>query len=283
MSDAKKRKLSGKQIVSDIRAGLDAQGLKRKYGLSDKAFESVCKQLSDAGALPKQEMRHLTYGLTRSEPPLHKKPSEHPWQCPACHAAQSSPMTECPDCGVVVAKFLGRQQAANDSQGAVYTPQPPDESPGANKWASVVVSIVVLALIGGTVVVWSLHRSNQKAKIAALDKLKSPPSEQFSHQTGSMEGTPDDQSSSSVDPATETAYPETTTIDPGKAQAEPRLQEVSPSPPPVPIRVGPEQPFIEPKQYVTGVFRQFTSNNFKKEAIEASKTFPVIFQFYSDT
>jgi len=42
-------------------------------------------------------------------------------------------------------------------------------------------------------------------------------------------------------------------------------------------------PAPETPKYVTGVLRQFGSGDFKKEVVEASKTYPVLFQFYSNT
>jgi hypothetical protein len=42
-------------------------------------------------------------------------------------------------------------------------------------------------------------------------------------------------------------------------------------------------PAPETSRYVTGVLRQFGSGDFKKEVVEASKTYPVLFQFYSHT
>jgi thioredoxin-like negative regulator of GroEL len=53
--------------------------------------------------------------------------------------------------------------------------------------------------------------------------------------------------------------------------------------PPEPTLAIPERSSVETTKYVTGVLRQFTSNDFKKEVVEASKTLPVVFQFYSDT
>ena len=57
LTDLAKRKLSAKQIVADIRSGMDGTGLKRKYGLSDKALQSLCTKLLAAGALTENEIR----------------------------------------------------------------------------------------------------------------------------------------------------------------------------------------------------------------------------------
>jgi Mor family transcriptional regulator len=59
MTDPVKRKLSAKEILADIRSGMDASELKRKYGLSDKSLEYVCNKLAAAGALTDKEGRRL--------------------------------------------------------------------------------------------------------------------------------------------------------------------------------------------------------------------------------
>ena len=59
MTESGKRKLSAKEILTDIRSGMDASELKRKYGLSDKSFGYVLKQLSTAGLLTEDEIRRL--------------------------------------------------------------------------------------------------------------------------------------------------------------------------------------------------------------------------------
>jgi hypothetical protein len=283
MSDARKRKLSAKQIVSDIRAGMDATGVKCKYRLSDKALESVCRQLSEAGALTKQEMQRLTSEVEPSTPRTHEESRAHQWECPACHALQPSEMSECPDCGVIVAKFIALQGSASRDSVAVHPLRPAEKTVAGNSWAYVIVSIVALAIVGGAVVVWSMHRSNQKAKIAALDELKLRPSEQLSYQAGSSEEVSvDEQSTSLADSEAEVGTPAAETIDAdqtGGLRPKPRASTM----PPEPTLAIPERSSVETTKYVTGVLRQFTSNDFKKEVVEASKTLPVVFQFYSDT
>ncbi len=50
-----------------------------------------------------------------------------------------------------------------------------------------------------------------------------------------------------------------------------------------PVASLPAPPPPAKNDYATGELRRFTSGNFKKEVVEASRTYPVIFQFYSDT
>jgi hypothetical protein len=285
MSSAGKRKLSAKQLVSDIRGGLDAPRLKTNYGLSDRAFSSVCRQLADAGAITDEELHHLTRAVTSSEPP-DKDCNLTQWECPACHRTQSSPMSECLECGIVVAKYIARQHKVAEDSTINNEPEVPRLNPAENKWFYVVASIVALSLIGGGVVVWSMHRATQAARMASLDHLRSPSIEEVPQETVPVEETAtEDQETSSVDSVTENDHPETSTITPGPTQVEEQAPSITPPPPPSlpsPLPVIPERKPVEPPPYVTGVLRQFRSSDFKKEVVEASKTFPVVFQFYSE-
>ena len=164
----RKRKLSAKEILTDIRSGMDVPGLKRKYGLSDKSFGYVLKQLSTAGVLTEDEKRRLQPRRGSSEP-SHECAGEPQWRCPACNAPQTGEVSECSACGVVVAKFVARQ-TEEDRLSSVSPRFTRDPDPGGGKGlASVILSIVVFALIGGAVLVWSSHRATGKSKIAALD------------------------------------------------------------------------------------------------------------------
>jgi hypothetical protein len=290
MTDATKRRLSAKQIMSDIRSGMDRTELKSKYGLSEKALELVFSKLLAAGAVTVQDMRHLKSGPEPSALPSHREPVTHQWQCPACNAPQSSEMSECPACGVVVAKFLARPGPGYNDSEVLHTFQQDDEPSGTKRWGNVVASVVVLALIGGAVLVWSAHRSVRKTEIVRLDQLNLESPQQFSNETDPSEDIPDEDSvaeqSVGIDhPAAEVGSPLGPTVDLGPIHAIPREREASTTgpgptdstPPP------PQRPTLKPTGYVTGVLRQFTAADFRKEVVEASKTLPVVFQFYSDT
>ena len=176
MTNPGKRKLSAKQILTDIRSGVGASELKRKYGLSDKAFEYICEKLSAAGALTERESRLLN-PLRRSSDASYEAPVASQWRCPACNAPQPEEARECPACGVVVAKFVALQEEARIATGA--TPRSIlDAAPSHGKgWLKVVAGIAVFALIGGTIVVWSTHRAKQQPRTAQLG-LETEPSQQ---------------------------------------------------------------------------------------------------------
>ncbi len=278
MTDPVKRKLSAKQILADIRSGMDAPALKKEHSLSDKSFEYVLRQLSAAGLLTQDELRRLE-PRSGSAKPSREPPAWPQWRCPACNAPQAAAVPECPACGVVVAKFVARQGRGPDA--SMISPRfTGDAAPtGGTGWAPVILSIVVFALVGTAVLVWSTHRASEKQKIAALD-VTTQSAQEVESEADQPQETSNDLESTSPD------YSEV------KIEEEPGRIE---APPPV-VALPQERPSwqIEPPRetrtptpdnptYVTGVLRQFGSGDFKKEVVEASKTYPVLFQFYSNT
>ena len=278
MTESGKRKLSAKEILTDIRSGMDAPGLKRKYGLSDKSFGYVLKQLSTAGMLTEDEKRRLQPRSGSSEP-SHEMRGEPQWRCPACNAPQTGEVSECSACGVVVAKFVARQ-AEEDRLSSVSPRFTRDPDPGGgNSLASVILSIVVLVLIGGALLLWSSHRATGKSKIAALDLTTQSFQEVESEADQSQENS-NDLESTGID-SSEVNIEDSREID----LAPERIVAV-PKEPAAPKVARPREtatPAPETSKYVTGVLRQFGSGDFKKEVVEASKTYPVLFQFYSNT
>lgn len=66
-----------------------------KYRLSERGLSSLIEKLVDAGLLdPKEHGRPATAPLAPAG-----------WECPACGKPRSAPVDECPDCGVIVAKY----------------------------------------------------------------------------------------------------------------------------------------------------------------------------------
>ncbi len=97
------RQISAKAILADIKAGMDDTALMKKYQLSDKGLQSIFKKLVDAGVLKQEELEKR-----KREP---DKIVDVAWKCPACGKPQSRRYDECPNCGVIVAKF--REAPAN--------------------------------------------------------------------------------------------------------------------------------------------------------------------------
>lgn len=127
-----KRKVNAKDAIGDIRAGMDNELLKDKYRLSDAGLQSLFNKLVEARLLPQSEVDKR---LSPTETAVDRW-----WTCPACGSPQSRQYDECPQCGVIVEKFL-KKQAALD--GPKETKAVPLTSGGGSKvpGAEPVVSI----------------------------------------------------------------------------------------------------------------------------------------------
>jgi len=99
-----KRQLSAREILQDIRAGMDDTALMDKYRLSAQGLQGVFKKLIAAGVIKQAEVDR------RASP---RKQTVNPaWKCPACGKPQPREFEECPDCAVIVSKFSDRDARA---------------------------------------------------------------------------------------------------------------------------------------------------------------------------
>ncbi|MCL4552510.1 MAG: M50 family metallopeptidase, partial [Candidatus Marsarchaeota archaeon] len=94
--------------MSDIRSGMAAAELMQKYRLSAKGLDALFRKLVGAGLLHQNELDRL-----RDDP---VRAAHVAWKCPACGAAQTREYAECPQCGVIVAKFQSRQSGTGDAE-----------------------------------------------------------------------------------------------------------------------------------------------------------------------
>jgi hypothetical protein len=121
--------------------------------------------------------------------------------------------------------------------------------------------------------------------MAALD-VKPPPSETAKSPIEPPEGSiVDDQTTSIEIPEADSEEPTDSSalLSPTIPVPE-ELPAVRPSPDIENTTLPPEEPSApRSTKYVTGEMRHFHYRDFKKEVVEASKTYPVLFQFYSDT
>jgi len=284
MADVGKRKISAREMVADIRSGMDDAQLRQKYRLSHEAFASVCNKLINAGAIDKSEIRNrFPYAAKESSESQRKTPIQGRL-CPSCNASIPSASDECPVCGIVLSKFVAAQ-AQGDPDLAGHAEVAAADSAPSNRWLPVGLSIVVLAFIGVSLVIWAVHRDREKWRAATSDAP---------HAVEELDNTSDiSEEASNGDVPGETSYqegsatnePSETSIAAGEFE---QSQESKPQPKKQvahsrqPIQTPPTPP-AEKGEYVTGQVRRFTANDFKKEVVEASKTYPVMFQFYSDT
>ena len=280
-----KRKLSAKEILADIRSGMDGEGLKLKYALSDKAFDSVCAQLAAKGALTEHEIGRLV-PLRHSSKASPAVPERARWRCPACNAPQAAEMPECPVCGVVVQKFVARHGQADHALSPASLAHQDAGPSRRTGWTPILVSIVVFVFAGSFLLLWSTHRSKEELKVAELDSESQPlqqaenEADRAQEDNNNPESVDKDYSEVKIGDAKDIVL-----FQPPAVTATQKPQERTVAVPREPVSKHREEtstPAEKPK-YVTGVLRQFSSGNFKKEVVEASKTWPVLFQFYSPT
>lgn len=110
--------VNAKEVLVDIRAGMDNVALGEKYKLSEAGLKSLFKKLVKAGLLKQSEMDE------RFAPPSASTPA---WECPACGTRSPETWDSCPRCGIDVAKYK-KQQA--DLAGPAAAAQRTDAGPG---------------------------------------------------------------------------------------------------------------------------------------------------------
>ncbi len=158
MASAEKRRISAQQILSDIRAGMEAEQLKVKYSLSDRSLESVFRKLATAGLLSEAEMQRRSLSL----PPLRDAPQKDTQTatvktCPACQAPLPSDSEECSVCGVVPAKFSARREQGSSAALAAQE----GESPSGSRWP-LICCILAAVVVGGGYYLFSLKDKAQE-------------------------------------------------------------------------------------------------------------------------
>lgn len=151
MASSQKRKISAREIVADIRAGMTASQLETKYGLSPGSLESVCKKLVSAGAITERELPKTHAADEKTSEKTSRVASVN---CPACNASLPAGATECAICGVVPAKFAAR--SGSDSPRSTML-SGHASSPG-KRWIYVAVLFFGCILVGTALMFWPGER-----------------------------------------------------------------------------------------------------------------------------
>jgi hypothetical protein len=116
-----KRTLDAKEILDDIKAGMDSAALMEKYQLSKKGLKSLFKKLMDAGVLkPKKGGPEKT----TSAP---EKAVTSAWKCPICGNPQTTQYNKCPECSVIAARFQGDIATTQQLEAKEAAPSPHPE------------------------------------------------------------------------------------------------------------------------------------------------------------
>ncbi len=95
--------------MTDIRSGMTSSALMQKYRLTAKGLDGLFRKLVAARLLHENEL---------DRPPEEQAKAMHAaWKCPACGAPQTQEYAECPQCGVIFAKFQSTRSEAGETDG----------------------------------------------------------------------------------------------------------------------------------------------------------------------
>ncbi|MGB6066191.1 MAG: zinc ribbon domain-containing protein [Desulfomonilaceae bacterium] len=123
-----KRHISGHEVMRDINSGMDDRALMEKYKLSGQEINLLMKKLVRAKLISETELSELQLLWAQKRGAV--------WHCPACRMPQSHEFEECPQCGIIVAKFKREiPQDQNDTEAGRDETQRfvdiPPEEPGS--------------------------------------------------------------------------------------------------------------------------------------------------------
>lgn len=112
-----KRKITGREVLKDIKAGMDDPELMDKYKLSAQGLQSVFNKLVNAGV--------LTHAELDSRVPVSERTVDLGlYICPACGNIQAKEFTECSRCGYVAPNYLKEQKEKEAQKQAKGKPAP---------------------------------------------------------------------------------------------------------------------------------------------------------------
>lgn len=94
-----KRKITAKEILADLRSGLDDPALMNKYNLSSEGLQSLFKKMLKAGVVTRED-------LDSRAPLLEKTVELGLFICPACGNIEHSEFQTCPKCGFAAPEYM---------------------------------------------------------------------------------------------------------------------------------------------------------------------------------
>jgi uncharacterized Zn finger protein (UPF0148 family) len=115
-----KVKLDAREVLKDIRDGLDDAALMTKYRLSVTGLQSVLSKLLEIGLVKRAD-------LDKRNPSLEKTVELTTVKYPSCGMPQFSAFDECPHCGVIVKKYLEARQPPKSQPTTIIEKQPQAE------------------------------------------------------------------------------------------------------------------------------------------------------------
>ncbi len=88
-----------------------------KYRISPDELKGLFKKLIASGLMTQEEFAELQLLWAQQDGEV--------WRCPACHMPQSREFPECPQCGIIVSKFMAKmhpEEATPQASGFIEVP-----------------------------------------------------------------------------------------------------------------------------------------------------------------
>ena len=115
MAEQQKKTLSAKEVVLDVRAGATDEFLMKKYSISEKGLQSLFQKLVTATAITQADLDRRNVEQVEiieedSRPVSAVNSTQTIFRCPSCNLPQNYEFGVCPQCGVIVEKFIKKIQ-----------------------------------------------------------------------------------------------------------------------------------------------------------------------------
>ena len=147
MTNSTKRKISAREILADIRAGMTDSQLEFKHNISNSSLKMVYRKLVAAGVLKEDELPSAERDTKADSPESFQTGDVY---CPSCKSVRAPGATECSICGVVFEK-LAALQSDKDPQPIMISSR---QLPSVPHLRSISIVIVVCVLMVVLFVIW---------------------------------------------------------------------------------------------------------------------------------
>ncbi len=142
-----KKKLSAKEVITDIRAGATDEFLMKKYGVSENGLQSLFQKLVAAKVITQDAINNRASAIEEVEAVIVEEDEAKPvpppstfdraiYRCPACNIPQSHEFKICPQCGIIVEKFRKKKIDKTAAEKAIKksTNEQPEQSEKGPKY-----------------------------------------------------------------------------------------------------------------------------------------------------
>lgn len=274
--------------------------LKQKYALSGQQLQAVKRKLASLELVPQptalrgkvvafkplpsvtpsarkkpkpsSDVEHITN--PRSQPSaVQAQHMPHEWTCPACGLRQAQQYDECPKCGIVVAKLSAAPQAGPYAARLAERWPKEKESASGTGWG-ITVGLVAIIIVGIAIFKWSPPANGPAGAPESAGAISERPADVSDDSTDVSEGTAMPSEDLTVFSEGSSEIPEGSLVSPeGPTEAPEAPAAVSKG-----LTAAPRSP-----KYETGFVKDFSMQSFGREVVAASRHYPVLVEFYSDT